>query len=398
MATKNGEDEPLLTPDGSTKAEAKPPVDPAKEKRKSTLLLISFLAMVVIGLGNKIFQKLQTLPMYNYAYFLSIYVTFIYIPLSFAYIWPMMKWGSQITAEQRAIPIYKFFIMGLLDGIAGVMQSFSVNYIPNGALIILLTQSAIPISMFVSRWLLKAKYEKFHYVGALVVIAGLIVLLVPVFLSKDQNNNGESTVKIAIWCIVLILSCVPMTLSSVYKEKALGDADIDVVYLNGWVAVFQFLVSIPLAIPAAYASNLTIQELPTNFWNGVRCYTGQDSILHSYYDHGQLVIVDQCKEAPLFVNLYVAFNVLYNILIIMILKYGSANILWLAMTIMVPLGNVAFSLKFVPGHRKMRPTDIVGLVVIMTGLCIYRFWGQIWSAIENRKKKKVDMNPINSNK
>jgi len=399
MASKDGEDQPLLsTPKDDSKAEEKPPVDAAKESRKATLLLISFLLMVVIGLGNKIFQKLQTLPMYNYAYFLSIYVTFIYIPLSFAYIWPMILWGKNITPKQRQIPLYKFFIMGFLDGIAGVMQTFSVNYIPNGALIILLTQSAIPISMFVSRWLLKAKYEKFHYVGATVVIAGLIVVLVPVFLSKDQNN-GESTVKIAIWCVVLILSCVPMTLSSVYKEKALGDdeADIDVVYLNGWVAVFQFLVSIPLAIPAAYASNLTIQELPTNFYNGVRCYVGKDSILHSYYDHGQFIIVDQCKEAPLFVNLYIAFNVLYNILIILILKYGGANILWLAMTIMVPLGNVAFSLKFVPGHRAMRPTDIVGLIVIMLGLCIYRFWGKIWTAIQNRKKKNTaPMNPINS--
>jgi len=384
------EEEPLLNSDAPTPvAETK---DEDKKAGRSTALLISFLLMVVIGLGNKIFQKLQTIPMYNYAYFLSIYVTFIYIPLSFAYIWPMIIWGKQISKEQRAIPLYKFFVMGLLDGIAGVMQSFSVNYIPNGALIILLTQSAIPISMLISRVLLKAKYEKFHYIGALTVIAGLIVVLVPVFMSKDQNSNGESTVKIAIWCIVLILSCIPMTLSSVYKEKALGEQDIDVVYLNGWVAVFQFLVSIPLAIPAAYASNLTISELPTNFWNGVKCYVGINSITEPYYIQGQLIVIDNCHEAPLFVNLYVAFNVLYNILIIMILKYGSANILWLAMTLMVPLGNAAFALKFVPGHKRMRPTDIAGLIVIMAGLIIYRFWGQFWKFFTARRHRK--MHPI----
>ena len=71
------------------------------------------------------------------------------------------------------------------------------------------------------------------------------------------------------------------------------------------------------------------------------------------------------------------FNLLYNIFIILILKYGGSNILWLAMTIMVPLGNVAFSLKFVPGNKPMRPTDIVGLVVIMTGLILYRFWAPL---------------------
>ena len=31
----------------------------------------------------------------------------------------MIWFGSQITPEQRAIPKYKFAIMGLLDGIAG---------------------------------------------------------------------------------------------------------------------------------------------------------------------------------------------------------------------------------------------------------------------------------------
>ena len=52
-----------------------------------------------------------------------------------------------------------------------------------------------------------------------------------------------------------------------------------------------------------------------------------------------------------YVGTYLAFNLCYNVLIIFILKYGSSNILWLAMTIMVPLGNAAFALPFVPNHK-----------------------------------------------
>lgn len=55
-----------------------------------------------------------------------------------------------------------------------------------------------------------------------------------------------------------VLSCIPMCLSSVYKEKVLGDGDMDVIYLNGWVAVFQFLASLILAVPSAYAIGLPI--------------------------------------------------------------------------------------------------------------------------------------------
>lgn len=43
------------------------------------------------------------------------------------------------------------------------------------------------------------------------------------------------------------------------------------------------------------------------------------------------------------------------------------------MTLMVPLGNVAFTLPFVPEHQGLRVTDIIGLVVICGGLVVYRF-------------------------
>lgn len=121
LQTVTGEEEPLLP--------TSTPEDPElKAKQKQRMLLLSFLALVVVGLGNKIFQKLQTYPMYNYPYFLSLYVTFIYVPLSFAYIIPVIIWGSAITKEQRAIPWYKFGVMGALDGIAG--KSLDYNSSP----------------------------------------------------------------------------------------------------------------------------------------------------------------------------------------------------------------------------------------------------------------------------
>ncbi|CAM9883263.1 unnamed protein product, partial [Hapterophycus canaliculatus] len=56
-----------------------------------------------------------------------------------------------------------------------------------------------------------------------------------------------------------------------------------------------------------------------------------------------------------------------------ILKFGGANVLFLAMTICVPVGNVIFALPFVPGHQPLHVTDILGLVFVMTGLIVYRF-------------------------
>ena len=168
---------------------------------------------------------------------------------------------------------------------------------------------------------------------------------------------------------MLVLSCVPQVLASVYKEKALGETQVDVVYMNGWIAVYQFMVCLPLAIPSAWASHLSLEQLPQNVIDGAKCYMG----INSVFDATPLVPADDCSTSFVYVTIYLGFNLLYNILLIMILKYGSANILWLAMTIMVPLGNVVFSLDFVPGHQPLKSTDVWGLTVIMAGLVQYRF-------------------------
>jgi len=183
--------------------------------------------------------------------------------------------------------------------------------------------------------------------------------------SMNTSNTSE-----LVWIMIMVVSCVPMVLSSVYKEKALGEMEIDVVFLNGWVAVFQFLFSIPLTVPSSWAINMTTAEIMPNMYGGLLCYFGINSVTE--YSNSSLPM-DNCTMSPVYVNLYLFFNVIYNVLIVVILKHGSSNILWLSSTIIVPLSNLAFSMDFMPGHKPLTVYDIVGLVVIMAGLIVYRF-------------------------
>lgn len=120
-----------------------------------------------------------------------------------------------------------------------------------------------------------------RYIAAVVVCGGIFLVLEPSILG-NSDDQGSNTV---LWAVVLILSCVPMCLSSIYKEVALGDTDLDPVYLNAWIAVFQFLFSVPLAVPAAIAGEPPVypNDLPTNMADGWKCYLGQSSIAcHDY--------------------------------------------------------------------------------------------------------------------
>jgi hypothetical protein len=100
--------------------------------------MIAFLLMLVFALGNRIFGKLQTYPMYNYPLFMNMLSVVLYVPLCFAYIIPMVRMHPDvITLEQIQIPKYKFAVMGAYDSLAGIMQVFAVNYITNSGLIVL---------------------------------------------------------------------------------------------------------------------------------------------------------------------------------------------------------------------------------------------------------------------
>ena len=94
--------------------------------------------------------------------------------------------------------------------------------------------------MVLCKFILGATYNRFQYTGALIVAAGIATVLVP-----SMTTGGDIQ-----WCIVLILACVPMTLSSVYKEIALGETELDPMYLNGWIAVFQLIFACFLCVPA----------------------------------------------------------------------------------------------------------------------------------------------------
>lgn len=136
-----------------------PPGADEDKKSDSQTLMIVFIGMVIVGLGNKVFNKLMTIPMYNYPNFLNLLTSFVYIPVCFAYIIPMAKYGY-IPQEQFEVPKRSFAIMGALDAMAGIMQIFGSTYLP-GPLIILLLQAAIPVSMVISKYLVNASYNMY---------------------------------------------------------------------------------------------------------------------------------------------------------------------------------------------------------------------------------------------
>lgn len=67
-----------------------------------------------------------------------------------------------------------------------------------------------------------------------------------------------------------------MTLSSVYKEMKLGDIEIDPIFLNVWVCVYQVIFSFPLLVPMVRRATTLLpgsqSTCPCSFFSaGPRC-------------------------------------------------------------------------------------------------------------------------------
>jgi len=258
--------------------------------------------------------------MHNYPIFLNLYATAICLPVNFAYIIPMARSGG-IPKEQLALPKRPFAIMGALDACVGTVQMFCATYLP-GYLLILLAQAAIPASMVLSKYLLKSTYTVHQYVGASVVAIGILCVLAPTI-----NDSGGSL----LWACMMILSTIPMALSSVYKEIALGETKLDPMYLNGWIAVFQIVFALLLCVPASLASSppVPIFDLPKAVLDGIYCYVGINSQKCDSGSSSECTPDDCFPAAPIYVNLFLFFNQTYNLFILLVIRHGSANLFYM---------------------------------------------------------------------
>jgi len=150
--------------------------------------------------------------------------TFVYLPIFFGIVAWEFKFTSYITPEMTAFPKRKFLFMGLFDALSGICMLFGGIH-TSGSFQALLLNAVIPFTMAMSIIFLKTKYLKTQYAGALVIMAGVAVVIVPTIVGGGSSDNS------VVFNLIFLLSTLPQAFSSIYKELAFGDIDLDVNYL-----------------------------------------------------------------------------------------------------------------------------------------------------------------------
>jgi hypothetical protein len=188
------------------------------------------------------------------------------------------------------------------------------------------------------------------------------------WVSREEANVREEDFLVFFWSIVMLLSCVPSVMSTVYKQVALQTASsMDPIVISGWVSLFQFICGLFLVIPSGLVSSPRVNpfEIGSNWLDGMGCLFARinsvDSGCHP----------DDCSRAALWVHLSLANSAVYALSMLFVLKYGSCDLMYLGLTLVVPLGHLAFDIH--SSFAELRAYDLSGLLILVAGLALYRF-------------------------
>lgn len=344
--------------------------------RHKILLSLYTIGLLLSSVMNSIYFKKMTDAMPNYSWFLSQLTTSVYIPVFFGIVLYTYLQGN-LDDETTSFPKYRFLSIGSLDSLSGIMMILGGIH-TSGTTQVVLQQAIIPITLLASVLILRARYHWLQYTGAVIIILGVLVAK-----SRDLHQHSSTTQDLLVFNIIFLLGGVPTALSSVYKEVAFSDVDLDVNYLQGWVALFQLLVGffiVPLNTLSILGSQrITWSQMPAVLINGSKClFTRTNCVVENCGGINQPPC-DNCASSWIPVFTYLLFNIFYNLFTVLVIKHGSAALSILIATLKLPLTTFAFYSHYVMGENAVEPhvTDFYGLGILLLGLGGYRYGGAL---------------------
>ncbi|KAN0008686.1 hypothetical protein ACTFIU_009413 [Dictyostelium citrinum] len=363
--------------------------------KETVTILVYVLLYIVSGVINGILLKKLMIKFVNYSFFLSQLTNYGYLPIFLVAMWYKMYCTNDVPKETRKFPQYKFVIMGLLDAINGFFVVIG-GVSTSGPLQQLLNQAIIPFTMVASFIFLKERYSLIQLGGATVILGGVVVALIP------SLTGGSSGGNILFYNFFYLISVIPGALSNVYKDIAFQATDMDVWYLQFWDCLYQSLfgsILFPVNNWLPPPATIKFTEIIPSMRDGALCLGGKNSILPIYNGTSSELafgscgindnfVCDDCHNTWIIVLIYMTVNIVYNIFILLVLKHGGATVYSIANTVILPLTNIIFSMKFIMGAATspFSSLSVAGLLIILFGLGGYRVGSMIKKPPPDSKK------------
>lgn len=353
------------------------------DKNRLAAFWICFGSCIVLGPLNYVLYKILFLTYGDgQSFFVYQCINVMYVINGAIALWFAR---GEITDSMRQVSHSKYLTMGLLDFCGGFLSSYGAYYTP-GASQQLFNQSLIPCTMIASYFLLGRCSSFYQIVGAIFVVMGSVVVMLPAMLEPPSTDIAVTANKnlVIFSCFVFCASNIPMAISYVYKEYGFNNLAIHVLYLTQWVSIYQLLFGFMLMAAQVIVGVSSWTVLFGSFSTGWYCFYQSffASLSHvapsmsrysSYSNPEESYCATNYDTAWLFLVGYCFVNFVFNTLGLFVVKNGSAVINSISYAIILPLTTFAFSLPMLGNFQeKCSVSTLLGLVVTLVGFFIWR--------------------------
>lgn len=219
------------------------------------------------------------------------------------------------------------------------------NYV-SGDLVVLFKQFVVPVTMIFSYIFLGTRFRLTHYLGALVILAGILLAL------GNNFHTDSSNSKVALG--LLFLGGVPLSLAVVYFEYALKYRDLDPFVMWTWVNVWEIVFALPLVLVI-----LPIQGIPASMWgqniaNFFSCFFGQKVVVPTD---------NLCPDSAYWYIGFWLFLISVKVNQAYLIKWNSGSLMWISATCAVPIANLLFTSPYFL-HQPFTDYTIGGLILV----------------------------------
>ncbi|KAK4800453.1 hypothetical protein SAY86_020940 [Trapa natans] len=326
------------------------------------VVAVSSAVTIILAVANRVLYKLALVPMKQYPFFLAQFTTFGYVVIYFSILYARYQIGI-VTDEMLALPKSRFVAIGILEAL-GVAAGMSAAAMLPGPAIPILSQTFLVWQLAFSAILLGRKYSLNQIIGCLLVAAGVIIAV-----SSSGSNSGEVASGVdLIWPAIMVASSAFQAGASIIKESIFVDAasrlkgkSVDIFVVNSFGSGFQALFVLLLLPLLSNLKGIPFAKLPLYLKNGAGCFLNVGA-----NNTG-------CDGAPWLPLLYIATNIIFNILALNLVKISSAVVASLTILLSVPLSIYVLSLPlpYLPEGASLSPFFVLGSAILVMGLALY---------------------------
>lgn len=238
---------------------------------------------------------------------------------------------------------------------------------------------------------LHTRFRRGHLLGAVLVIYGGLVSMLPILNGEALANAPDPSVG---WIALFMAALVPIAASNVYKEKALKRAKLDIWYAGAWMSVYLALVGLAsistIRIPAFSDPPVPWSEFIAYLGKAHRCFLGQAVELNG--------ALEPCDTGVLKTfMLFIAFNLTYSQLMLFIMREGSTVLLVVSSAVALPLTDLLYMVPALTGRAAGQTFTIYdgfSLFALMVGLLVYHSEKEASQSIN--KDSELEMSALSS--